>query len=120
MKTFRLINQEARDNCVLFVRSLHIDPEKPLGVHVAPWEKIRTKEANARYWARLRGFCELTGHDADAMHVWLKAKFLGKDTLEIDGEVHEIPAQSRRLEGPDFHRYMNQVDQWMSERGFVG
>jgi hypothetical protein len=119
MRTFVLLGEEQRERAINALHCLNLAAQPPWGVWVAPYEKIRSLEANARYWARLKEISDATGHDTEALHIWLKCKFLGRQYIDIGGEVHEAPAASRKLSVKAFNDYMTQVDAWAAENGIT-
>ena len=54
MKLFRLVHQEARQNAASFALAA---PEG-WAVTFAPYEQLRSQEANAAYWAWINEFCD--------------------------------------------------------------
>ena len=117
MRTIVLLGEDQRQHALSAITGLNIAARPPWAVWIAHHERIRSLEANARYWARLKEISDATGHDTEALHIWLKCKFLGARYLEIRGEIHEAPAASRTLSVEAFGEYMDKVDAWAAEMG---
>ncbi len=87
-----------------------------------PWKSTRSQEQNALYWVRLTEISEQLFPDGkqyspEVWHEWLKAKFLGKTVIVVDGEPHIVPKTTTTLKTVDFADYLTQVEAWGAEHG---
>lgn len=76
----------------------------------------RSIQQNSRLWAILTDISEQLP-DENGKHyspeTWLsffKARFLGKDTMIVDGEVHLVEKRSSKLKVLDFGDFMHQIE----------
>lgn len=95
-----------------------LDPKGRYVVEVKEYKRARSLEQNARYWAILTHIAEQLPDENDRMystetwHEFFKAKFLGKDTLIIDGEPVLVQKTTTKLKVLEFGDYMTQVEAW--------
>lgn len=87
-----------------------------------PWKSTRSLEANARYWVILTEISEQLRPDGreyspETWHRFFKAKFLGKDTVVIDGEVLLIERSTAKLKTRVFSDYTLQCEVYGVEHG---
>lgn len=87
-----------------------------------PWKSTRSQEQNALYWVRLTEiseqlFPEDKQYSPEVWHEWMKAKFLGKTVIVVDGEPHIVPKTTTTLKTVDFADYLTQVEAWGAEHG---
>lgn len=81
-------------------------------------KRTRSNALNSRYWALLHRIAERLRpqgqvFSADQWHIYAKSRWLGCDDITLpNGKVIPIPRSSARLEGPEFSKYMDQVEAW--------
>ena len=119
MRLFRLVHAEARQNAASFALSA---PEG-WAVTFAPYEQLRSQEANAAYWAWINEFCDSGAQDGEGvpwvagkMHKTFKRMFLGKFIRVMpNGDTEELEATTTRLTAKEFSAYMNRCQAWIAE-----
>lgn len=98
------------------IRALqNLDTTKPWEITVQRKRKKRTLKQNALMWKWINevadAVAEHTGHDADDIHEFFKAKFLpaaGRKIVEIDGETVERRTTTA-LDTAGMGRYMDAI-----------
>lgn len=113
-----LRTQENVEAAIRRIRAIKPDQEKPLGVFIGPYRKIRTLEQNALYWRLVGLVAEATGHDRYTLHHYFKRKALGCQIEEIGGEVVEVIRSSSRVDRGDFSGLIETVQAFIAENGF--
>lgn len=118
MKMFRLVHAEARQGAAAFALSA------PDGwaVQFAPYEELRSLEANAAYWAWIGEVVDAGVQDAegnpftaDRLHSTLKRAFLGKFIRVMpNGDTEEMEATTTRLTGREFRDYIARCQAWIA------
>lgn len=104
-------SEETRQKVLAFIAALSLE-KTPWTVTVAPYRRNRSLEQNALYWKWLGIVATETGHTADEIHEFCKAKFLPPVFVDIGGEVQEIRRTTTKLKVDDMSVYMNQVEAW--------
>lgn len=132
-RTYKLIDNERRDNCARYVASLPTGTKPPLEVLIRPYRKRRSSDQNSRYWwmltliaqeAHRSGLScdpetgESVYRDPETFHEYFKRRFLGKRVV-IDGDIELLPESSARQTVMEFADYMTQVEAWAAEHGIV-
>ena len=89
---------------------------------LVPHKSTRSLEQNARYWSLLTEISEqLTPegkvYSPETWHQYLRAKFIGKDTVVVDGDVLFVPKTTTKLKVAEFSDLMTQVEAWGTEHG---
>ena len=89
---------------------------------LVPHKSSRSLEQNARYWSLLTEISEqLTPegkvYSPETWHEYMKARYIGKDVVIVDGEPFLIAKTSTKLKVPEFGDYMTQVEAWGTEHG---
>ena len=87
-----------------------------------PWKATRSSEQNRRYWSILTEISEQLkpdGHEysPETWHQYLRAKFIGKDVVVVDGDVLFVPKTTTKLKVAEFSDLMTQVEAWGAEHG---
>ena len=79
----------------------------------------RSLHQNRRYWAMLGEIAEFMAskmdgeyHRPEAWHELLKARYLGHETIEYNGETAIYPRSSAKLSTADFGDFMTKVEAW--------
>lgn len=96
---------------------------KPWVLTVEEMQSTRSIEQNRRYWAVLTDIADQlpdeTGkfYSPETWHEWAKAKFLGKDTIIIDGEPTLVQRTTTKLKVLDFVEYCTQIEVWAIDHG---
>ena len=85
---------------------------KPLAVHVAPEEVVRTTKQNCYYWAILHelaenGWVEGRKFSAEVWHDYFKRRFIGVEDLPNGGTMAK---ESKRLSTKAFNDYVTKVE----------
>lgn len=120
MKLYRLDGHpEARRRCAEFAMSAPAG----WGATFAPWEQLRSQEANSAYWAWINEVCDAGVQDAngdpftaDTLHRLLKRKHLGKFIRVMpNGDTEELEATTTRLTRKEFSDYMTRCQAWIAE-----
>lgn len=119
MKFFRLAHAEARRRAAEYAMTA---PEGS-AVTFGPYEKLRSLEQLAAYWAMLdeivdAGLQDENGDpfDRDRLHRLLKRKFLGKFIRVLpNGDTEELEATTTRLTRKEFSDYMSRCQAWLAE-----
>lgn len=90
--------------------------DKKLVFEVKEYGRKRSVEQNNRYWAILTDIAEQVKPDREyspeTWHEYFKAKFIGKDTMIIDGEPVLVQKTTTNLRVLEFGDYMTQVEAW--------
>lgn len=93
-----------------------LDLSKPWQVTIEPYRKRRSLSQNALMWAWVDEVTEYvrehTGHERDEVHDFLKAKFLPKRFVEINGELREVPPTTTELTTQEMATYMDSIYAW--------
>ena len=110
----------ARTHALLKFIEEHQD--KKLIFEVREYKRERSLEQNARYWAILTDIAEQVKPEdrefaPETWHEFFKAKFLGKDTMVIDGEPVLVQRTTTKLRVMEFIDYCTQVEAWAIEHG---
>lgn len=89
---------------------------------LVPHKSSRSLEQNARYWSLLTEISEQLkpdGHEysPETWHQYLRAKFIGKDVVVVDGDVLFVPKTTTKLKVAEFSDLMTQVEAWGAEHG---
>ena len=87
-----------------------------------PWKATRSSEQNRRYWSLLTEISEQLKPEGkqyshETWHEYMKARFIGKDVVIVDGEPFLVAKTSTKLKTAEFGDYMTQVEAWGSEHG---
>jgi len=87
-----------------------------------PYKHKRSIEQNARYWAILNDIADQLKPDGreyspEVWHEYFKSKFIGKDTVEVNGDVVLVPKSSTKLNVEDFGIFMTKVEVWAVNNG---
>lgn len=94
-------------------------------VMIEETKRVRSAQQNARYWAILGQIADQMalrmdkGYDTTTWHEWFKAKFLGRDMIEVDGLAHHVARRSSKLKVGEFLDYCTQVEVWAAENGVM-
>ena len=85
-QTFVLRNEAVRRNAIGWIGTL---PRTggPWEVCVRRWHKDRSLAQNRLYWKWVNEIAAQTGEDPDALHDWLRRKFLGARPVRVQGEI---------------------------------
>jgi hypothetical protein len=86
----------------------------PVEIRIERRVATRSQQANAYYWFVLGLFADHTGHAAEDLHLYFKAKFLAKALVVCDphGEIvidSTVPGSTRKLNIPEFYEYVQRV-----------
>ena len=89
-------------------------------VEIKEYGRKRSVDQNNRYWAILTDIAEQVKpegkeYSPETWHEYFKARFLGKDTMVIDGELVLVPKTTTKLKVVEFIDYCTQVEAWAVE-----
>ena len=95
----------------------NLPKDKRYRVTIEEYKSKRSLEQNSRYWLILSFIAEQVKpegreYSPEVWHEWAKAKFLGKDTIVIDGEPVLVQKTTTKLKVLEFGDYMTQVEVW--------
>jgi hypothetical protein len=110
-----LRTEENKDAAIRRIKAIKPDQEKPMGLWIGPYKKIRTLAQNALYWKRIGLIVAATGHSKKALHEYFKEQAWGKVVEEVDGKVVEFTRSSAAAERGDFSELIEYVEQFIAE-----
>lgn len=91
-------------------------------VTIQEYRESRSIEQNRRYWALLTTIAnempkQMDGeyHDPETWHELFKSRFIGRDTIVVDGEPFLVDRPSRKLNVMQFMEYSAEVEMWAVE-----
>ena len=93
-------------------RIWQLDLARPQEVVIRPYRKNRSLEQNALLWSWYAVISEETGHTAEEIHEFCKAKFLQPHFVDIAGEVRETRRTTTKLKVDEMSAFMDQVYAW--------
>src|SRR5690242_5873587 len=70
-------DERTKESAIARIKAIRPDQEHPLAMWIGPYKKIRSLEANAKYWSLINLIHEATGHDRDTLHIYFKRKAFG-------------------------------------------
>ena len=99
-----------------------IPPNEVMDFTLVPHKSTRSLEQNARYWSLLTEISEQLKpegreYSPETWHEYMKARFIGKDVVIVDGEPFLIAKTSTKLKVAEFSDFMAQVEAWGVEHG---
>lgn len=94
---------------------LGLNPSKAWRVEIAQHQARRTVSQNKLVWAIYTEIASDTGHTADEIHEYCKAKFLPKRVVSFDGVDTEITGSTALLDKPAFSEYVERVTAWAAQ-----
>lgn len=97
------------------ISALTVGPDSEWVVTISPLEYTRTIEQNRLYWAIVDELCRASGQDKEAMHEWLKGKFLGSTYVVFRGEAFEYSRSTTKLSVAEFSAFVTEVEAWAAE-----
>lgn len=87
-------------------------------VDIREYRKRRSDGSNRRYWAAVvTPIANHIGYEPEECHEILKYKFLGMETVEINGKEVQKLRSTRKLNTQQFADYMVQCEAWGAELG---
>ena len=85
----------------------------PVEVIVKKWRDSRSNKQNRAYWGIIINMLsQETGNDDETIHEFLKAKFLGVETVKIGNVAFQKPKSTPRLNTIEFEEYCKKIRQW--------
>lgn len=94
--------------------------QRPLLVSVEHYRKRRSNTANSYYWGVvLATIASETGQDADSLHAFFKAKFLGFVDLTLFGEQVTVERSTKKLSTVGFAEYIEWICAWAADFGIA-
>jgi hypothetical protein len=120
-----LKSEEARKAALRVIANLPVVPSHPLAIVISEWIPKRSTDQNRRYWAILSLIAFTVAdengrkYSAETWHEYFKAKYLGKNTMIVDGEPMLIAKSTTRLNKVSFGDYMMRVEVWAVEHGVM-
>jgi len=106
-----------------FYQRLSELPPGRYSVRIDQYAKRRSTDQNARYWMILTFISDQVldengkQYSPETWHNFFKAKFLGKDTMIVDGDLILVEKTSTKLTVMEFMDYMMQIEAWSVEHG---
>jgi hypothetical protein len=97
-----LRNADVREHAIERIRMLNLQTPEPWAIYIAPYKRIRTLEANAKYWALVDEICDALGHSRNVVHTFLKKEAWGVDVVEINGQTVEVIKSSAKADRGEF------------------
>ena len=89
---------------------------KDVWVAVVRQQHARTLPQNRLYWVWCSEIADYIGESRDAVHGFLKDKFLERRDVELlEGQHLTMPASTRTLDVEGMRRYMDAIQQWAAE-----
>lgn len=108
-------HEEAKTSAIKRIQAIKPDAERPLACWIGPYKKIRSLEANARYWKEVDVISKATGHSKIALHEYFKRLVFGVNMIELDGKVVEYTASSSKASSGDFSELIETAIQFRAE-----
>jgi hypothetical protein len=121
MRVIILDSPEKRMRALDAVRSAPINADTPFCVVVRPYERMRSREQNRRYWAMLCDIAEQanpqgTYYSADSWHEYFAGKWLPKTEIRLPNSDTTIKRKSTtELTSAEFGDYMTKLEAWCAE-----
>lgn len=112
-----LRTNEQVERAIARIRAIRPDPDRPMGLWIGPYRKIRSLAQNAKYWARVRLVAQATGHSKSALHEYFKELAFGKVVEEIGGKMIEYTPSSAKADRGDFSDLIEHVEAFIAEHG---
>lgn len=103
-----LVGEAQRAHAIALISKL--DLSKRWKVTVARHQNKRSLNQNSLYWKWLGIIAQETGHEADELHEYFKAKFLPPVFVELEGEAEAIRRSTTKLNTQDMSDYMDKVN----------
>jgi len=111
--TIILDNEQKRDRASAWLAKIPVDEVMELSLKA--YKPTRSQEQNRRYWLIVGKVSDHTGHDPADLHEMFKAKFLGAEEKELNGEKITTVKSSAKLKVGEFRDYMERVEAWAVE-----
>jgi len=111
---FILIDEQRRNNCIDFVKSL--DLRSPIEVLINVAKKKRTTPQNKTMWLWYRYISESTGYTEDELHEIFKAELIGYDVFYYQGIPCLKPKSTTKLSTKGMTAFLERVGfiaQWL-------
>ena len=112
-----LRDEAIRQRAIDRIKALKLDAEEPWGVYIAPYRKLRTLEANARYWSIVGRICAATGRSKNVVHTLIRKMAWGMEIEQVGDRLVEAVASSREAERGNFSELIDTADQLAAEMG---
>lgn len=110
-----LIHEDAQEAACRRIKATKVDSVNPYAVWIAPYKKIRSLEANAKYWSLVGLVAEATGHDREVLHVYFKRQAFGVRVEQIGEEMVEFVPSSAKATKGDFSELIEFVQRFIAE-----
>ena len=94
---------------------LALNPDKAWRVELTQHQERRTVSQNKLLWSIYTEIASETGHTAEEIHEFCKAKFLPRRIVSFDGEDTEIVGSTAILDKPAFSEYVERVASWAAQ-----
>lgn len=72
-------------------------------------EPVRSMSQHKFYWVYLQVVAHETGHTAEEIHAWAKAKFLPRKFAKVFGEEVEVPRTTTTMNKTEFGEYLERI-----------
>lgn len=115
-KTMIMHDPASKQDVLSYIENLPLD--KAIEVTLSPYRNNRTNAQNRLMWAWLHELEDQTGNDAEALHVFFKARFLGvKDRVVFNMKL-KTTQTTTKLNTKEFTEYLKKIELLASENGY--
>jgi membrane-associated protease RseP (regulator of RpoE activity) len=113
------LNKAVSGNYEFLVKRLDaLDPTQRWQVTVKPFKTTRSTEQNSRLWKLYTELGQYIGHSPDEVHQLMGYKFL-RELKTVNSEPVEVIKSTTKLNTKDMTTYMEAIEQWAAEIGYV-
>jgi hypothetical protein len=102
-----------RERAVQWLSRIPVDEVMELTLKA--YKPTRSQQQSRRYWLLVDKVAEHTGYDPADLHEIFKAKFLGAEEKELNGEKITTVKSSAKLRVNEFREYSDRVERWAVE-----
>lgn len=110
-------DEQTKHSAIARIKAIRPDQEKPLAMWIGPYKKIRSLEANAKYWSLINLIHQATGHDRDTLHIYFKRKAFGVRVEQVGEDLVEVIPSSAKASRGDFSELVDIVQAFIAEHG---
>ena len=93
--------------------------DPPLEVTIAPHRDKRSLSANSKLWALYARIAEHTGHDVQEVHDLMRARFLPRQYVRIEGRDYVVLQSTAKLNVAEFGTYLDQIEAFCAQEGIA-
>ena len=99
-------------------RFAQLDPNTRWQVTIRPYKSKRSTDQNSRLWDLYTAIGKYIGEESESVHQLMGWKFLRYQTA-VNGETVEAIKSTTKLNTAEMTDYMESIERWASEIGFV-